>query len=79
MANTFPAHVDDMEYAKYGPGSHGPDAQMTVIGGTHHVSTKLDPDKCLRGEYQAINGDSMPSGAPVDGSPPYMGPILPEN
>ncbi len=79
MANTFTPHPDDMEYKGYKGGVHGPDAQRTVIGGTHNVSVKVDPDKALRGEYTAIPGDSMPSGAPVDGSPPYTGPILPEN
>ncbi len=83
MANTIPSPTagsgDDREYSKYGPGNHGPDSQRTVIGGTHNVSVKVNPDAALRGAYTPIPGDSMPAGAPVDGNPPYMGPILPEN
>jgi hypothetical protein len=78
MAENFPSHPDDSAY-RYSSGPLGPDAQMNMIGGTHHVSTKLDPNTCLTGGYQAINGDTMPSGAPVDGSPPYRGEYLPKN
>jgi hypothetical protein len=79
MANTFPSQSDDMEYKGYAGGVHGPDSQRTMIGGTHNVSVKIDPDRALRGAYTPIPGDSMPAGVPVDGSPPYAGPILPEN
>jgi hypothetical protein len=42
-----------------------------AIGGTHHVSTKLDPERCLTGGYQPLNGDAMP---PCPGMP-----YLPKN
>jgi hypothetical protein len=84
MANTIPSPTagagDDKEYKGYThQPSHGPDPQRTVIGGTHNVSVKIDPDAALRGAYTEIPGDAMPSGAPVDGNPAYNGPILPEN
>jgi hypothetical protein len=69
----------DRDAFRYPGGSLGPDAQRTMIGGTHNVSTKLDPDMCLTGGYQPIAGDDMPAGAPVDGGPPYVGPYLPKN
>lgn len=42
-----------------------------AIGGTHHVSTRLDPERCLTGPYQPIDGDGMP---PCPGTP-----YLPKN
>jgi hypothetical protein len=70
---------DEMPFRGYGSGGLGPDAQMKMIGGSYHVSTRLDPETALTGGYQAINGDTMPAGAPVDGNPPYTGPYLPKN
>jgi hypothetical protein len=83
MANDNPptptAGAGDHTNFRYPGGSLGPDAQRTMIGGTHNVSTKLDPETCLTGGYQPIAGDDMPAGAPVDGGPPYVGPYLPNN
>jgi hypothetical protein len=46
-----------------GPLAEMPQSVYTgAIGGTHHVSTKLDPEACLTRGYQPINGDAMPSG-----------------
>lgn len=81
--NTPPAPtvaVNDADnYRGYSNGPLGPDTQMNMIGGTYRQSTKLTPDQALTGAYQPIIGDTMPSGAPVDGSPPYTGPYLPKN
>ncbi len=72
--------ADDRSNFRYPSGGGlGPDAQRTMIGGTHNVSTKLDPETCLTGGYQPIAGDDMPAGAPVDGGAPYTGPWLPNN
>ncbi len=72
---------DDANFRYPHPPGHplGPDAQQTMIGGTYRVSTRLDPQTCLTGGYQSINGDVMPAGAPVDGNPAYIGPYLPQN
>ena len=73
---------DDVKNFRYPhPPGHplGPDPQQTMIGGSYRVSTRLDPQACLTGAYQPINGDVMPAGAPVDGNPPYTSPYLPQN
>lgn len=70
---------DEAPFRRYPGGALGPDNSQTMIGGTHDVSTKLDPQTALTGTYQPLNGDSMPPGAPVDGNPPYTGPYLPSN
>ncbi len=73
------AGSDDVNFRNYPGGALGPDGQQNMIGGTHLQSTKLDPQTALTGAYQPLNNDSMPAGAPVDGSPPYTGPYLPNN
>lgn len=77
--DTNTALPDDQAFRNYGSGGLGVDGQRMMIGGTYHVSTRLDPAAALTGGYQSINGDTMPAGAPVDGSPPYTGPYLPRN
>jgi hypothetical protein len=81
--NTPPAPTagasDDRCFREYGSGGLGVDAQREMIGGTHHVSTPVSPQQALTGGYTPIAGDRMPDGAPVDGSPPYDGPYLPNN
>jgi hypothetical protein len=83
MVDKFPgqtAGADDSRlFREYGSGGLGVDAQREMIGGTHHVSTPINPQQALTGGDQPINGDRMPSGAPVDGSPAYTGPYLPNN
>lgn len=80
MANdSFPSHPDDQAFRNYGSGGLGTDGQRTMIGGTYHVSSRIDPQQALTGGYQPIAGDSMPAGAPTDGNAPYEGPYLPKN
>jgi hypothetical protein len=76
--NNFPKHTDDDNF-RYARGPLGPDAQRDMIGGTHNVSTRIDPQMALHGGYQGIPGDTMPAGAPTDGNAPYVGPYLPKN
>jgi hypothetical protein len=71
--------ASDRQAFRYQGGPLGPDTQRTMIGGTHNVSSKLDPETCLTGGYQPIAGDDMPAGAPTDGNAPYTGPYLPKN
>jgi hypothetical protein len=71
--------ADEGPFRNYGNGGLGVDAQRKMIGGSYHVSTPIDPEMALTGGYQAIAGDTMPAGAPVDGNPPYTGPYLPKN
>lgn len=71
--DNFPAHVDDTNF-RMASGSLGPQRQTVyegAIGGTHHVSTPIDPEMALTGGYQAIDGDRMP---PCPGTP-----YLPKN
>ena len=68
--------TDSAAYDRYGQGGLGEDPSKgpMMIGGTHRVSTKLDPNTCLNGGYQGIEGDTMPAGAPAVGTgslPPY--------
>jgi hypothetical protein len=57
--------ADDL---KYPGGPLGPGASQTTIGGTHNVSTKIDPDRALTGNYTPIPGDAMPA----PGGAPYL-------
>ena len=83
MKDAFPGQnagaSDDAAFRNHPGGGLGPDPMMNMIGGTHHVSTKISPQEALTGGYQPIEGDTMPAGAPVDGSAPYTGPYLPKN
>ena len=71
--------ADEGPFRNYPGGALGPDQDRQMIGGTYHMSTRINPEQALTGGYQPINGDTMPAGAPVDGSPPYTGPYLPKN
>ena len=56
------------------PGPLSPQPQQIydgAIGGTHHVSTRIDPETALTGGYTPIEDDSMP---PCPGTP-----YLPKN
>lgn len=59
----FPMQSDDAAFR----GTNGPlgvqpqQVPSGGIGGTHHVSTPLNPQTALTGGYQSINGDSMPA------------------
>lgn len=52
------------------PGPLSPQAQQVYdpggIGGTHRVSTPVDPEQALTGGYTPIEGDRMP---PCPGTP----------
>lgn len=61
----------------YGSAGLGEDPSRgpMMIGGTHNVSVRIDPNRALTGGYTPIPGDTMPAGAPVDveaGEPPYF-------
>lgn len=70
--------MSEDKFTKYPGGPLDSDEQGTMIGGTHHVSTKIDKAAAERGEYTPINGDSMPSGTPTEG-PPMGSPYFPKN
>ena len=59
---------DSAAFRNHPGGALGPDPMMNMIGGTHHVSTRIDPEQALTGGYQPIAGDDMPAGAPIDTS-----------
>ncbi len=67
-----PSTDDDVNF-RYPNGPLGPGAQQTMIGGTHHVSTRLTPEQALTGAYTPLNGDDMPP------CPPGRGDYLPKN
>lgn len=65
----------DARNFRYPSGPLGEQRQVpysdAAIGGTHRVSTRLNPEQALTGGYQPIEGDSMP---------PHPGtPYLPKN
>ena len=54
---------DDVNFRR-APGALGEQPQRVPvggIGGTHMVSTPIDPEQALTGGYQPIPGDRMPS------------------
>lgn len=76
MVEKAPGNADSVNSLNYGKDGLGEDPSNgpMMIGGTHNVSVKINPETAVRGGYTPIPGDTMPAGAPavgVGGDPPY--------
>ena len=54
-----------VKYGEYGKDGLGPKQSGPGIGGTHNVSTKVDPDAARRGQHTPIKGDVPHPGGDV--------------
>jgi hypothetical protein len=75
-----PGNADSANSLNYGKDGLGEDPSKgpMMIGGTHNVSVRINPDTALSGGYTPIPGDDMPAGAPAVG-PGTDAPYTPKN
>jgi hypothetical protein len=79
MADTRKHTMAEPDMYRPASGSLGSDeGPRTTIGGTYHVSTKIDSDRAVLGVYTPINGDTKPAGPDVEGQPTNE-PYFPQN